>query len=206
LQGFNFGLNINDAPDIGSDLFVGREKELERLNEILLPESTVTDRRVVILRGLGGVGKTQLTITYAKQRRTCYESVIWLNASSKAAVQQSLRSIAARIGILTVTGQGSDDDQIRDQISVWLSEPDNTRWLLIFDNYDEPEKYDIKQYFPSAWQGSIIITTRSPEKLKGSVITIRTLGQNESIQILGRRSERSNVEHGKEKAGLRFRS
>jgi hypothetical protein len=201
LKGFNFGLNINDAPDVGPDLFVGRENELERMNDILSPNS-LTDRRVVILGGLGGMGKTQLAITYAKRRRTCYESVFWLNASSKASLQQSLRSVAARIGILTATGCSPDDDRIRTQISVWLSEPDNTRWLLIFDNYDEPEKYDIKQYFPDAWQGSIIITTRSPEKMNGTVIPIRKLDQNEeSIQILRRRSERTSVEHGKEKVG-----
>lgn len=155
----------------------------------------------MILGGLGGVGKTQLAVTYAKQRQTCYESVFWLNASSKAALQQSLRSVAARIGILIATDYSPDDDRICTQISVWLSEPDNRRWLLIFDNYDEPDKYDIKRYFPSAWQGSIIITTRSPEKLEGTVITIRTLDQPESIQILRRRSERNNVEPGKEKVG-----
>lgn len=146
------------------------------------------------------MGKTQLAITYAKRQRSCYESVFWLNASSKATLQQSLRSVAARIGILTATDSSPDDDKILSQISVWLSEPDNRRWLLIFDNYDEPEKYDIKQYFPSAWQGSIIITTRSPEKLNENVIPIRKLDRDEeSIQILRRRSERNSAEHGKEK-------
>jgi len=150
------------------------------------------------------MGKTQLAITYAKRQKRFYESVFWLNASSKATLQQSLRSVAARIGILTATANSIDDDEIRTKISTWLSEPDNTRWLLIFDNYDEPEKYDIKQYFPDAWQGSIIITTRSPDKLNGTSILIRKLDQNESIEILGKRSERSNVENGKENALWRF--
>jgi NB-ARC domain len=206
LTGFNFGLNITDAPDIGSNLFVGREKDLERLNDILSPDSTPADRRVVILGGLGGMGKTQLAITYAKLRRTHYDSVFWLNASSKATLQQSFRSVAARIGILASTGSSLDDDRICIQISWWLSELENRRWLLIFDNYDEPDKYDIKQYFPDAWQGSIIITTRSPEKLNGNVIPIRKLDHNESIQILRRRSERNDVEHGKENFRRRFRN
>lgn len=185
---------------MGSDLFVGRERELERLNDVLAPASTLTDQRIAILGGLGGMGKTQLAITYARRRWTCYESVFWLDASSKATLQESIRSVAERVRIFTVRGLSHDDDEVRTQISAWLSEPDNTRWLLIFDNYDEPEKYDIKQYFPYAWQGSIIITTRSPEKLNGIVIPIRKLTQTEEgMQILRTRSERNCAEHGKEK-------
>ena len=206
-KGFKFGLNITQAPDMGSDLFVGREEELEKLNEVLSPDSTLPDQRIAILGGLGGIGKTQLAITYAKRRWKCYESVFWLNASSKATLQGSIRSIAERVRILTAGGSSPDDDQACTQISAWLSEPDNTRWLLIFDNYDEPEKYDIKQYFPYAWQGSIIITTRSPEKVNGgTVISIRELDRNEdhkkeSMQILRTRSGRHSVEHGKGKVG-----
>ncbi|KAI4592826.1 hypothetical protein KJ359_010379 [Pestalotiopsis sp. 9143b] len=48
----------------------------------------------------------------------------------------------------------------------WLAEPDNTDWLLIFDNVDQDYQqggmigaYNIANYLP-ADHGSILITTR----------------------------------------------
>jgi len=57
-----------------------------------------------------------------------------------------------------------DDDQLWAQISFWLSKLENSRWLLIFDNYDDPNQYQIEQYYPFVAQGSIIITTRQPDR------------------------------------------
>ena len=50
----------------------------------------------------------------------------------------------------------------------WLARPDNTDWLLIFDNVDQeynrhspdPNTYDVQQYFSSADHGAVLITTR----------------------------------------------
>jgi hypothetical protein len=66
---------------MGADLFVGRETELQEMENILQPKSP--DRRVLILGGMGGIGKTQLTINYAKQHRDSYSSIFWLNATSR---------------------------------------------------------------------------------------------------------------------------
>lgn len=51
----------------------------------------------------------------------------------------------------------------------WLSQPDNTAWLLIFDNVDreydlcsrtDPDAYDVCRYFSGPDHGSILITSR----------------------------------------------
>jgi hypothetical protein len=49
-----------------------------------------------------------------------------------------------------------------------LNLPTNDKWLLVFDNVDrddsaelqDPDAFNPKTYFPSADQGSILITTR----------------------------------------------
>jgi len=53
------------------------------------------------------------------------------------------------------------------EVMDWLRTPNNTDWLLIFDNVDldyhqqnsEPSAYDINRYLPSD-HGSVLITTR----------------------------------------------
>jgi Cdc6-like AAA superfamily ATPase len=64
---YNRGLNLFDAPDIDDGLFIGRDTELEQMKNILLPNSTSSTRKVLVLGGMGGIGKTQLAITYTKR-------------------------------------------------------------------------------------------------------------------------------------------
>ena len=64
-------------------------------------------------------------------------------------------------------------DAIVQDIVDWLSKPGNFDWLLIFDNAGRGRRwsdiddvlgsYDIRQHFPVADQGSILITTRIKE-------------------------------------------
>ena len=65
-------------------------------------------------------------------------------------------------------GGSSDLDTVIREVMDWLAQPNNTGWLLIFDNVDrgysrhnlDPDAYDIKRYFPSADHGAVLITTR----------------------------------------------
>jgi NB-ARC domain len=194
-EGFKFGLNITDAPDIEQSLFVGRGEDLEKMMDLLSPESDSLVRRVVILGGLGGIGKTQLAIAYIKRHGSSYESVFWLNASSDATLKGSFRSLAVRAGIVDLRNEQLDDDQVRVRVLNWFSMPDNHRWLLVFDNHDDLEQYNIKQHYPYASHGSIVVTSRSPELLSGSHIHVdklRDLG--DALRILTTRSRRDNVE------------
>jgi hypothetical protein len=194
-EGFKFGVNITDAPDIEQSLFVGRSEDLEKMVELLSPESDSTIRRVVVLGGLGGIGKTQLAIAYIKRHGSSYKSVFWLNASSDATLKGSLRSLAVCAGIVDLRNDQLDDDQVRVRVLTWLSIPDNHRWLLVFDNHDDLEQYNIKQYYPFASHGSIIVTSRSPELLSGSHIHVNKLRDlGEALCILTTRSGRDNVE------------
>ena len=52
--------------------FVAREKELEEIHAALTGNSR---RRTVILYGLGGIGKTQLAIVYARRHKDSYSAI-----------------------------------------------------------------------------------------------------------------------------------
>jgi hypothetical protein len=195
----NLGLNLFDAPDMDKSLFIGREAEFQKMETILQPQSDSlgSNRKVLVLGGMGGIGKTQLAITYAKRHYHSYSSILWLNATTEATLKNSLRDVANRI-FPPKTVSKLNDDQLLVRVSNWLSTPDNTRWLLIFDNHDDPDQYGITQYYPSIAHGSIIITTRQPDRINGEKVKIQCMDkEEESLRILAGRSGRENVTSGK---------
>ncbi|KAK5547272.1 hypothetical protein LTR46_012018, partial [Exophiala xenobiotica] len=46
---------------------------------------------------MGGMGKTQPAIAFAKRHHTEYDSVFWLNAASEATLKDSFRLVAEAI-------------------------------------------------------------------------------------------------------------
>jgi hypothetical protein len=178
-------------------LFIGRDTELEQMENILLSNSNHSTRKVLILGGMGGIGKTRLAIKYAKQHCTSYSSVFWLNATSESALNSSLRDVANRI-LPPATVSKLDDDQLRIQVLNWLSELDNTRWLLILDNYDNPDQYNLTKYYPSVAHGSIIITTRQPRRINGEQVKVESMTKvSDILAILATRSGRQAIQSGR---------
>ncbi|KAI1610554.1 putative kinesin light chain [Exophiala viscosa] len=191
----NRGLNLYDAPDMGDDLFCGRQAEIQQMESILQPLLDVlgASRKLLVLGGMGGIGKTQLAVSYAKRHRTSYTSIFWLDATSELSLKTSLRNVAHRALPPSTIGD-FDDERMSSCLSNWLSEDENTRWLLIFDNYDDPEQYSVRKYLPSVAHGSVIITTRQPDRVLGDKVRVRSLSkEDDSLRILARRSERENV-------------
>ncbi len=183
--------------------FVGRETELSQLDDWLDPRSTPPSRNVVAIAALGGLGKTQVSITFAQRHHKKFSSVFWLNAKDEFSLKQDFISLSRIIGIDNNIGSGStgpiDDEFAVQQVQRWLSHPDNHQWLLIFDNYDEPKLpgvktitgYDICRYFPSRSQGSNLITTRSHRITFARQLKLRKLDDlDQSIEILSCRSGR----------------
>ena len=193
---YDRGLNLLDAPDMGDHLFIGRDNELEQMKTFLLSDPHFSDRKVLVLGGMGGIGKTQMAIRYAKRHHTSYSSVFWVNATSESALRTSLRRLAPQI-LPGETVNQLDDNQLRAQISLWLSKLENSHWLLIFDNYDDPNQYQIDQYYPFVAHGSIIITTRQPDRVNGYQIKVQSMTNDEdSLNILATRSGRPDVSSG----------
>ena len=97
------------------------------------------------------------------------------------------------------TARKLNDQEICPHISNWLSKRDNTRWLLIFDNYDDPDQYQLQRYYPFAAHGSIVVTSRQPDRVNGEIARVRSMSQvDEGLRILATRARRHNVESGEE--------
>jgi hypothetical protein len=170
-------------------------------------------RRTVVLRGLGGIGKTQLTIAYAKRHKDNYSAVFWLNIKDEDSLKQSFVKVAKQIlrehpsaSQLSSVDIKENLDEVIDAVKEWLSLPNNTRWLMIYDNYDNPKfagstdpaAVDIRKYLPESHQGSVIITTRSSQVKIGHPIQIRKLGDlHDGVKILLNASRREGLIDGK---------
>lgn len=166
--------------------FVDRPVEIKELEQALLPRRQNTRQKIFILFGLGGIGKTQLAVEFVRRHHSRFSSVFWLDGSSEDSLKLSIVRCAGRIH----AGQISDGsrtyaespdgnlDKVVAEVMAWLAQPDNTEWLVVFDNVDrdysprttDPLAYDVRQYFSGADHGSILITTRLAklEQLGGS--------------------------------------
>ncbi|RYP55778.1 hypothetical protein DL771_012369 [Monosporascus sp. 5C6A] len=171
---YRTSFSLEGAPS--TDKFIDRPSDMETLEGVLLPQSQNTRQKKVVLYGLGGMGKTQLAVEFARRHHRQFTSVFWLDGRSEDTLKQSIANAASRVPegqiaemsrLYSRSGSGDSDAVVRDMTS-WLNEPDNTHWLLIFDNIDrecqqddaDPDAYDIRRYLPGADHGSILITTR----------------------------------------------
>lgn len=196
--------------------FVAREEELTEIHDTL----TGDGRRTVILHGLGGIGKTQLTVAYAKRHKNNYSAIFWLNIKDEDSIKQSFAKIARQISQEhpSVSGLSSVDikenlDEVIDTVRAWLNVPNNTRWLIIYDNYDNPKlasntdpaAVDIHKFLPEAYQGSVIITTRlSQVDIGHRIHVVKMKNLRDSLEILSNASSRKGLINGRYSLGFRL--
>jgi ATP/maltotriose-dependent transcriptional regulator MalT len=189
--------------------FVSREKELEEMHRLLHGHGT---RSTIILHGLGGIGKTQLAIEYTRRHQEKYTAIFWLNANDEDSLTLSFRNIAQQTlrdhpsaDMLASLDLDGNLDQVLIVVKAWLDLRKNTRWLLVYDNYDNPRRpgdldclaVDVRRFLPGANHGSIIFTTRSSEVTFGQRIKIQKLSRiEEGLEILSNVAGRKGIENG----------
>ncbi|TIA00516.1 TPR-like protein [Aureobasidium pullulans] len=167
--------SLKGVPNI--DHFVQRSNDMQELERFFFPQqSHDTRRKIFVVHGLGGIGKTQLSIDFVRQYQTKYSAVFWLDGSSKDALQNSFLNIVTRLPAGEVTlslahaaKQASPDMKLIVRgVQDWLSLPSNHRWLVVIDNVDrdyttkgtDPLAYELKEYLPAADHGNVLVTSR----------------------------------------------
>ncbi|KAI1157631.1 kinesin light chain 1 [Nemania serpens] len=203
---FSVTFSLSDVPQIQH--FVAREEELAEMHRTLNSDGS---RRVVVLHGLGGIGKTQLAVTYAKRYKDEYSAIFWFNIKDETSIQHSFTKVARQIlqqypdaSRLSALDLQQNQEEVVEAVKAWFSLPGNTRWLLVYDNFDDPKLgdstdgggIDIGRFLPEAYQGSVIVTTRSSRVDLGHRIQVRKLASiDDGLQILATTSGRDSAQY-----------
>jgi TIR domain len=133
--------------------FVGRDQALAALGASLAG-GTATVHSV---RGLGGVGKTQLAIEHAYDRAADYDLVFWIAAEEPGSIPDQFATLARLLGLDPVPEPEGLQAQVHDALRR------GPGWLLIFDNAGTVA--GIRPWLPRGPQpagvpGHVIVTTR----------------------------------------------
>jgi hypothetical protein len=97
-------------------------------------------------------------------------------------------------------------DEVIDAVKAWQGLSYNTRWLMIYDNYDNPKlasntdpaAIDLTKFLPEVYQGSVLVTTRSSKVEIGHLIQVTKLVDiRDSLEILSNASRREGLVDGK---------
>jgi hypothetical protein len=209
-RNFNVAFDLTGVPKTSA--FIGRRSDLGSMKEQLMPGEVSDRRKICVIHGLGGMGKSQLAIEYARIHKAQYTSFFWLDGKTEESLIQSLLLIASRLP----KGQIPDMDtqkikgleesrKAAQEVLQWFVLEDNTQWLLVFDNIDktsyeeelsdqrtEVSSYDIIQYFPGGDTGSIIITTRLQRLVSlGSAVPLRKFNVLDCLLVLEKHVGRS---------------
>src|SRR5437763_30332 len=135
---------------------------MRKLERFLVDKPPMVRRTVVALHGLGGIGKTQLAVEFARKHQRRFSAIFWLDGSSEANLKQSFVDMAQRLLQDKLTADSMEalkyssiniDMAVRECLR-WLSLPSNHHWLLIFDNTDrdhhdkdDSQAHNVNGYF-----------------------------------------------------------
>lgn len=139
----------------GIPFFTGRDDVLKRIHEALATSGTAALKQRQAISGLGGIGKTQTAIEYARLHKDQYKAVLWAVAESRESLLSDFVAIATVLNLPERNIQ--DQSQTVRAVKRWLET--NTEWLLILDNADEPAI--IEEFLPEHAKGHILLTSRA---------------------------------------------
>ena len=120
-------IDWGEALDVS--LFYGRTAELVTLEQWICPDRC----RLVMLLGMGGIGKTALSVRLAEQLQNEFEFVIWRSLRNAPPVQELLTDW---LSVLSQQRQLDLPDSFSGKLHQLLDSLRNRRCLLVLDNLE----------------------------------------------------------------------
>lgn len=142
--------------------FFGRQIELVKTRQYF--NSPKPGQKAVVVWGLSGYGKTQLAIHYITTEQESYQSILWIDSSSTAMIDESFERISSQI-----RPDSRHERPAIDRVVEWLEQDTNRSWIMVFDgipSFDDMsgcDGLDIRKYLPSCDHGHLLLITTASD-------------------------------------------
>ena len=177
--------NNTSTPTIQSNIvlpsknFIGRTKELESIKEEL------TNYGKVFIRGIGGIGKSEIAKMFCKTYRGDYNNIIFANYQTNLL---DMIISEKEVPISNFTRVTNDEGVIESDLDFFKRKLDmlknlsNNKTLIIVDNFDTDNDPYLEEFLEGNYQ--VIFTTRNDfDYLEYPTINIEQLNIEESIEL-----------------------
>ncbi|MCK9387384.1 MAG: toll/interleukin-1 receptor domain-containing protein, partial [Sulfuritalea sp.] len=198
---------------IGAEHFVGRNAELMRIHSLTHPPKIGDAARDVAVRthGLGGVGKTELALQYARQFCAAYPGgVFWLNLASfeperyleaghiesgQAAWADAVMKCLGQDEVLRARLLDTEDKPLppatmRARIAAHFDGKHSPAFLWVLDNVPTLLPEDLRDELLAFWRapgatGRTLLTTRDGAAMTGfQPLRLEVLGGEDALRLL----------------------
>ncbi|KIK53683.1 hypothetical protein GYMLUDRAFT_250145 [Collybiopsis luxurians FD-317 M1] len=175
-KGFTAGMT-----DLGpvSPFFTGRKDilaDLETYFFVKSPSTEAQEKKLFVLYGMGGAGKTQTALKFMNTFRKRFTQSYMITANSEESIMASYYDIALKNGL----GEFSNwEAGLR-----WLSQHEE-EWIILYDNADDLD-LDLGKFLPQSSHGNIIVTSRNSSLKQISIKSkvLKDMEPEDGLQLL----------------------
>jgi len=140
-------------PKTSAQAIVGRDKDLADLQARLFDH-----QQVVLVNGLGGLGKTTLAQAYVDTFYDQYHHIAWISHISEN-IRADIINTGGLLLSLGIDGRGKEQEALFHEIIVGLKRIEARPNLLVIDNADASLSGQV-DYLPQPPQWHILVTSR----------------------------------------------
>ncbi|KAH8726766.1 hypothetical protein GQ44DRAFT_825709 [Phaeosphaeriaceae sp. PMI808] len=154
----------NSSPPRSADLprlmrnFVGRDQILDKIHEKLKIGV------VVALTGIASIGKSQIARKFCDRFKEDYPEsrIFWLKFDTEDSCNNSFCDAGRELGL-----NGPDEStDVKREVFDWLRKNENSGWLLVLDDADDPELFGKAKDSIPVENGFVLTTSRTMRQVK----------------------------------------
>lgn len=157
--------------------FIGRGQIITQIHSKLSLSSMQHKPTIVAVSGLGGIGKTEVTIAFAYEHIHSYKLIGWIRAEEPATLASDIAGLSA---LLQLHNDAAQDTLIM-KVKMALNAIDN--WILIFDNVNDSAL--VRPYLSGLTGGHVLLTSRRTNWDDIAIeISLPEMSEIESLELL----------------------